>query len=127
MRRFGQCVISISDTDCCDFRIYANGVLGRNRNCFILSIYLNLLAETGIVGLSAYLIAWGIIVISTLRVMSRTTGFRRGVALGILGAWTHLAVHSVFDKLYVNNMFLHLGVMLGLIGALLAVYLFLTG
>ena len=34
---------------------------------------------------------------------------------GLLGTWTHLAVHSMVDKLYVNNLFLHLGVLLGLL------------
>jgi putative inorganic carbon (hco3(-)) transporter len=81
--------------------------------------YLNLLAETGVIGLSAYLIAWIMIVALTLRALQRQVGFRRGLALGLLGAWTHLAVHSLFDKLYVNNLFLHIGVMLGLIGGLL--------
>jgi putative inorganic carbon (hco3(-)) transporter len=81
--------------------------------------YLNLLAETGVVGLIAYLIMWAIVVSLTLRVLNRETGFCRGVALGILGVWAHLAVHSLFDKLYVNNLPLHLGVMLGLIGGLL--------
>ena len=84
------------------------------------NFYLNLLAETGVVGLSAYLIAWIGIVVMTLRVLRRETGFRRGLALGLLGVWTHLAVHSVFDKLYVNNLFLHIGVMLGLIGGLIS-------
>jgi O-antigen ligase len=81
--------------------------------------YLNLLAETGIVGLAAYLIAWAVILALTLRALRQTTGLQRGIALGLLGAWAHLAVHSFFDKLYVNNLFLHLGAMLGLIGVLL--------
>jgi len=81
--------------------------------------YLNLLAETGIIGLGAYLIAWLMIAILTLRALGRETGFRRGVALGILGTWAHLTAHNFFDKLYVNNMFLHLGVMLGLIGCMI--------
>jgi putative inorganic carbon (hco3(-)) transporter len=81
--------------------------------------YLNLLAETGVIGLGAYLIAWIMIVGLTLQVLNRLVGFRRGLALGLLGAWTHLTVHSIFDKLYVNNLFLHIGVMLGLIGGLL--------
>jgi O-antigen ligase len=84
------------------------------------NFYLNLLAETGVVGLSAYLAAWIGVVIMTLRVLRRETGFRRGLALGLLGVWTHLAIHSVFDKLYVNNLFLHIGVMLGLIGGLIS-------
>jgi len=84
------------------------------------NFYLNLLAETGVVGLSAYLVAWIGVVVMTLRALRRATGFRRGLALGLLGVWTHLAVHSVFDKLYVNNLFLHIGVMLGLIGGLIS-------
>ncbi len=81
--------------------------------------YLNLLAETGVIGLSAYLAAWIVIFGLTLRKLRQQIGFRWGLALGLLGAWTHLAVHSLFDKLYVNNLFLHIGVMLGLMGGLL--------
>jgi len=35
-------------------------------------------------------------------------------ALGLLAAWTAISVHHVVDKLYVNNMFIYFGVMLGL-------------
>ena len=80
--------------------------------------YLNLLAETGIIGLIGYIVAWLMIFALTLRVLYRTKGLDRGIALGLLGTWVHLAVHSIFDKLYVNNLYLHLGVMLGLIGYL---------
>jgi putative inorganic carbon (HCO3(-)) transporter len=81
--------------------------------------YLNLLAETGIIGLICYLVAWIAIFALTIRVLRRETGVRWGLALGLLGTWTHLTVHSFFDNLFVNNMYLHLGVMLGLIGGLL--------
>lgn len=81
--------------------------------------YLNLLAETGIVGLSAYIAAWITLFWLTVRALRQQSGFGRGLALGLLGVWTHLAVHSLFDKLYVNNIYLHLGAMLGLIGGLL--------
>jgi putative inorganic carbon (HCO3(-)) transporter len=80
--------------------------------------YLNLLAETGIIGLSAYVAAWIAIFWLTVRTLRQQSGFGRGLALGLLGVWTHLAVHSLFDKLYVNNIYLHLGAMLGLIGGL---------
>jgi O-antigen ligase len=78
--------------------------------------YLNLLAETGVIGLGTYLIAWAIIFALTLRALRTQTGFRRGIVLGLLGTWTHIVVHSFFDKLFVNNLLLHLGAMLGLIG-----------
>jgi hypothetical protein len=79
-----------------------------------------MLAETGIFGLVGYVTAWAMIVWLTMRALATATGWRRGVALGLLGVWTHLLVHSLFDKLYVNNLFLHIGAMLGLIGTLLS-------
>lgn len=77
--------------------------------------YLNILAETGMIGLTAYLTAWAAILVWTLRALKQTDLVLRGLVLGLLGTWTHLAVHSVVDKLYVNNLFLHIGVMLGLL------------
>lgn len=80
--------------------------------------YLNLLAETGIVGLVAYAIMWGIIVGLNWQLIQHTQLWERGLALGLLAAWVHLGVHSLVDKLYVNNSFLQVGVMLGLLGGL---------
>lgn len=77
--------------------------------------YLNTLAETGIVGLTVYLAGWGVIGLWTLRILRQPDPVLRGLTLGLLGAWTHLAVHSFVDKLYVNNLFLHIGVLLGLL------------
>ena len=77
--------------------------------------YLNLLAEIGIIGLLAYLVLWGAIIWQTLRVLRQADWPERGIALGLLGAWTALTVHHVVDKLYVNNIYIHLGVMLGLL------------
>ncbi|MBE7514197.1 MAG: O-antigen ligase family protein [Anaerolineales bacterium] len=80
--------------------------------------YLNVLAETGIVGLAAYVGMWLAYLMLTLRAL-RLADPERGIALGLLGVWVHLAVHSLFDKLFVNNLFLHIGAMLGLITVLL--------
>ena len=66
-------------------------------------IYLNVLAETGVLGLMTYVILWGSIIALTIRATSRTTGTARGLALGLLGAWTHLSLHQIVDNLYVNN------------------------
>lgn len=82
--------------------------------------YLNVLAETGIIGLVAYIGMWiglGVLGVRTLRLPD---AFKRGVGLGVLGVWAHIAIHSLFDKLFVNNLFLHFGAMLGLIGTLVA-------
>ncbi len=77
--------------------------------------YLNVLAETGLVGLTAYLAGWMLNVVWTIQALRQPDPVWRGLTLGLLGVWTHLAVHSVFDKLYVNNLFLHIGVTLGLL------------
>ena len=39
-------------------------------------------------------------------------------AVGLLGTWTYLSVHSIFDNLYVNNLFLHIGLMLVIVAVL---------
>lgn len=80
--------------------------------------YLNLLAETGVLGLSTYAMMWCSIFWITWRTLSQTTAFKRGVVVGLMGVWTHVTVHSLVDKLYVNNLFLHIGVMFGLLAVL---------
>jgi putative inorganic carbon (HCO3(-)) transporter len=81
--------------------------------------YLNLLAETGIVGLAGYLVAWLWIFWLTLRQRLRSQGLERLWAVALLGIWTYLFVHSLVDKLYVNNLFIHLGCTLGLLALLI--------
>jgi O-antigen ligase len=78
------------------------------------NIYLNLAAETGLIGLTAYLILWGVVLWQTWRMTRRARGLMRGLSVGLLGAWTHISVHHVLDNLYVNNVHLHIGVLLGL-------------
>jgi O-antigen ligase len=79
------------------------------------NIYLNLAAETGLMGLLAYLALWGVVLWQTWRVTRRAGGgLMRGLAVGLLGAWTHISVHHLLDNLYVNNVHLHIGVLLGL-------------
>lgn len=77
--------------------------------------YLNLAAETGVIGLIAYLILWGAVFWHTWRITRRARGPLRGLAIGLLGVWTHLSVHHFLDNLYVNNVHLHIGVLLGLL------------
>jgi putative inorganic carbon (HCO3(-)) transporter len=78
-------------------------------------IYLNVLAETGLLGLATYLLLWAAVFAATLRVIARAAGTTRGLALGLFGAWTHLSVHHLVDNLYVNNIHLMLGALLALL------------
>ena len=77
--------------------------------------YLNVLAEVGILGLLAYLVLWGAVFLQTVRALRWQTWPVRGVLLGLLGVWTAISVHQLVDKLYVNNLYIHLGVLLGLL------------
>ncbi len=79
------------------------------------NFYLNTLAETGIVGLAAYLCFWLAVFLVTWRARAHPDSFARATAIGLLGSWTYLAVHSIFDNLFVNNLFLHIGVLLGML------------
>jgi O-antigen ligase len=101
------------------------------------NIYLNVWAETGVVGFAAHIALWITVVAVTLRAArSREVGSRRSqvgsrtlslgfrlsasdfstsLAIGLLGAWAHLAVHSLFDSLYVANIYLVIGAFLGLL------------
>ncbi|MBC6935719.1 MAG: O-antigen ligase domain-containing protein [Chloroflexi bacterium] len=80
--------------------------------------YLNILAETGIIGLLVYGKVWLIIMWANWRARRHPDTHARLVLIGLLGAWIYLAVHNFFDNLYVNNMFLHLGLMLGALAIL---------
>lgn len=82
------------------------------------NLYLNMLAETGLLGLAAYLTIWLIIFRLTWRTLRHPDRGARAIAIGLLGSWTYIAVHSVFDNLFVNNLFLHIGVLLGVLAIL---------
>ncbi len=77
--------------------------------------YLNLLAEVGVPGLLAYGVFWLALIAQAIRISGRLAWPERGIVVGLLAAWVALAVHHLVDKLYVNNIYVHLGVMIGLL------------
>lgn len=80
--------------------------------------YLNILAEAGIIGLLGYGKAWLIIMWLTWRARRHPDNLARVTVIGLLGSWVYLSVHHLFDSLYVNNLFIHLGLMLGILSVL---------
>jgi O-antigen ligase len=76
--------------------------------------YINILAETGVFGAIAYLLLWGYVFLDGIKLLGSVNWPERGIVLGLLTAWTALSVHHLFDKLYVNNLYLFFGVMLAL-------------
>jgi O-antigen ligase len=79
--------------------------------------YLNLAAEAGVTGLSAFLLLWGAVLMTAWRATRTTSGWHWCVALGVLGVVVHATVHSFFDNLFVHGMYLHLAIVLGLLEA----------
>ena len=77
--------------------------------------YLNLLAEVGLPGLMAYVLFWLVLVGQSIRYAQRAAWPERGIVVGLLAAWAALAVHHLVDKLYENNIYVHLGAMIGLL------------
>jgi O-antigen ligase len=84
--------------------------------------YLNIFAETGAIGLLAYLVFWATVILMTWRAARQSpisilqfSNLPSALCLGILGAWAHLTMHHVFDNLYVANMHLLIGAYLGFV------------
>jgi len=76
--------------------------------------YLNVLAETGIIGLALYLVFQGTALWLAFKGRSHVSPSVKSLSVALVGAWIYLAFHSLLDNLYVNNVFLHVGVLLGL-------------
>src|SRR5690606_676717 len=68
--------------------------------------YLNILAETGVLGTAAYLLLWAAILWQTLRVLRRLDGPPRGIALGRLGVRAVRSADHRLDNRYGNDLFL---------------------
>ena len=80
--------------------------------------YLNLLGETGIIGLMGYITLFTGIMWWTWQIRQHPDTISRSIGIGLLGTWTYLLVHSLTDKLYVNNMFIHVGTLIGVMAVL---------
>ena len=88
--------------------------------------YLNLLAETGIIGLGAYLVFWLVAFVYVGKALAKVKQIRQrygtisnyGVVLGVLGTMVALSVHNLFDSLYVHSMTAQIGLTLGLMAAI---------
>jgi O-antigen ligase len=80
--------------------------------------YLNILAEAGIIGLLVYGKVWVTIITLSWRIRRHPDMLTRLIGIGLVGGWVYLLIHSLFDNLYVNNLFLHMGLMLGILAVL---------
>jgi O-antigen ligase len=82
------------------------------------NVYLNVLGESGLVGLAFFLALWVAVLVWVAR---RFVGWRRqgadwqaALAIGVIGVLVHLSVHNFFDNLFVQGMQLHVALWLAL-------------
>ncbi len=77
---------------------------------------LNLGAEIGYIGLVGYLIFWIWIFIYGLILLRRSQAAseQQAVLAGSIGILTHLHTHNLLDNLYVQGMYLHIAIILGI-------------
>jgi O-antigen ligase len=79
--------------------------------------YLNIFAETGVLGFITYLVFWLTVFATAFQAVRRARfkTWHSALALGALGAFAHAAGHHLFDNLYVANMHMLIGVYLGFV------------
>jgi putative inorganic carbon (HCO3(-)) transporter len=77
--------------------------------------YLNVGAETGLIGLVAYCLFWLAAFGLAWMAVRRSSGLQRAVAAGCVGVLVHLSVHNLVDNLLVQGMYLHIAIILGLL------------
>lgn len=77
--------------------------------------YLNVGAEAGLVGVLAYFLFWASAFWLGWRAVRRSQGFQQAVAAGGMGVLVHLSLHNMVDNLFVQGMYLHVAVVLGLL------------
>jgi O-antigen ligase len=83
------------------------------------NIYLNVLGESGLVGTVAFLAFWGVTVAWLTRrrraALAARDGWGGALAVGALGMLAYLAVHSIFDNLFVQGLYILIALWLGLV------------
>jgi putative inorganic carbon (hco3(-)) transporter len=82
------------------------------------NIFINFMAETGVLGLAAFLLFWLGAVRFTWQSARRLEGFPAALAIGVFGTLVYLTVHSLFDNLFVQHMQLQLALLLGCVASL---------
>jgi O-antigen ligase len=76
---------------------------------------LNIGAEAGLTGTVVYLIFWIWVFGVSWIAVRRNDSFLRAVAAGAIGIFVHLHIHNMVDNLYVQGMYLHVAIVLGLV------------
>jgi putative inorganic carbon (HCO3(-)) transporter len=84
------------------------------------NLYINFLAETGILGAIAYLAFWISATVLAARQARAQDALLKSLALGLLGTIVYLTIHNLFDNLFVQHLQLQLALLLGAVAALIS-------
>ncbi len=77
------------------------------------NVFINFLAETGILGLGTFLSFWLALAWTLSRCVWRgCQGWDKALAVGLVGTWMYLTIHNLFDNLFVGHMQLQLALLL---------------
>jgi putative inorganic carbon (HCO3(-)) transporter len=77
------------------------------------NLYINFMAETGILGAVSFLVLWASSLALAFRKSKAGDPFLGALALGVLGTLAYLTVHNLFDNLFVQHLQLELALLLG--------------
>lgn len=83
------------------------------------NVYLNVMGELGFLGIATYLIqliGWGLVILAGHR--RATTPLDRALAAGIFASFVAVAIHNIFDDLYVHGLNAQFGLLVGLAAAI---------
>jgi putative inorganic carbon (hco3(-)) transporter len=78
------------------------------------NVFINFLAETGILGLGAFVVFW-LLIPALLWRRAHAPGaetWAAALSIGVLGTWAYITVHSLFDNLFVQHIQLQLALLL---------------
>jgi O-antigen ligase len=84
------------------------------------NLYINFLAETGVLGAVAFLLLWVSVAVFAWRQTRSQNLWLSSLALGLLGTVVYLTLHNLFDNLFVQHLQLQLALLLGAVAALTA-------
>ncbi len=76
--------------------------------------YLHLLAETGLLGLAAYVVLAITVLVVGWRAYRHPDALARAIGIGVLGTTTALLVHNIFENLHVLNITVQMGFFWGI-------------
>jgi putative inorganic carbon (HCO3(-)) transporter len=83
------------------------------------NLYLNIMAETGFIGIATYLGQWTAWIVVVSAGFRRSRGrFDRALAAGVVASLVGVALHNIFDNLSVHGLETETGLLVGLAAAI---------